>query len=146
MDLDHSQILSFVRTCRTCGATKDVTEFYFSQGRPRGSCKPCVVEANRASLARRTATADGLRRRKAVQRSGDLRYRYQLTPAEYAALVERAGGRCAVCQREASLQVDHCHATGAVRGLLCGPCNKALGLLRDDVASLRAAIAYLSCS
>ena len=39
--------------------------------------------------------------------------------------------------------VDHCHATGKVRGLLCGPCNQALGLVKESVATLKNLIDYL---
>lgn len=42
-----------------------------------------------------------------------------------------------------NLAVDHCHENGHVRGLLCSSCNTAIGLLRDDPAILRSAIAYL---
>jgi hypothetical protein len=41
------------------------------------------------------------------------------------------------------LCVDHCHVTGMIRGLLCNECNGALGYLKDDQASLVAALAYL---
>ena len=41
------------------------------------------------------------------------------------------------------VHADHCHETGAPRGILCGPCNRAIGLLRDDPVRLRAAAAYL---
>lgn len=53
----------------------------------------------------------------------------------WRALYDKQQGRCAVCgQYEPinKLNVDHVHGTKQVRGLLCGHCNKALGLLRDD--------------
>lgn len=62
-------------------------------------------------------------------------------------------GLCAICGGEGftmkechslKLVVDHCHATGKVRGLLCHNCNRALGLLKDSSESLRCAINYLS--
>lgn len=72
-----------------------------------------------------------------------------VSAAEYAFYFDRQQGRCAVCGAEPAarkggrLQVDHCHETGVVRGLLCGLCNKGLGVFRDDVEFLRSAIAYL---
>jgi len=44
------------------------------------------------------------------------------------------------------LVVDHCHEGGQVRGLLCHNCNRALGLLKDDVDTLQKAIDYLGGS
>src|SRR5262245_50008280 len=77
--------------------------------------------------------------------SGELRRRYGLSPAEYAALLAKQGGACAICRKRSKgrLCVDHCHLTGTVRGLLCRKCNTALGYLNDDQASLVAALAYL---
>jgi hypothetical protein len=71
--------------------------------------------------------------------------RYGISPAEYDALLAKQDGACAICRRRSKgrLCVDHCHVTGMIRGLLCNECNGALGYLKDDQASLVAALAYL---
>lgn len=50
---------------------------------------------------------------------------------------------CEACGSTVKLCVDHDHETGAVRGILCGACNMALGLLRDDPEVLRALTKYV---
>lgn len=57
-----------------------------------------------------------------------------MTPDEWMDLYHQQAGACAVCLKvpETTLNVDHCHATGRIRGLLCGECNRALGLLQDS--------------
>lgn len=70
----------------------------------------------------------------------------EFTVEEYADLLELQGGRCAICRRwpgKRRLAVDHCHATGTVRGLLCMRCNAGLGLFRDDFEAMQAAADYL---
>src|SRR5262245_42938009 len=71
--------------------------------------------------------------------------RYGVTLAEYDALLEKQGGLCAICRKHSKrrLCIDHCHLTGTVRGLLCDSCNLGLGSLKEDQASLVAALAYL---
>lgn len=72
------------------------------------------------------------------------RYAYGLTEAGYEALLEFQARRCPICLSEQRpLVVDHDHQTGAVRGLLCGPCNRAIGLLRDSPVVCRLAAEYL---
>jgi len=65
----------------------------------------------------------------------------------YDRLVEEHGEACRICgatpETTKYLCVDHDHETGAVRGLLCEPCNIGLGWFRDDPARLLAAIDYL---
>ena len=48
---------------------------------------------------------------------------------EYTRRLEAQGGGCAICgatPKTRRLHVDHDHRTGAVRGLLCHRCNRAL--------------------
>lgn len=74
---------------------------------------------------------------------------YGITAAMYWAIYKFQGGVCYICRRakgsaRKKLSVDHCHKTGYVRGLLCGPCNRdVLGHLRDDREALIRAVAYL---
>jgi hypothetical protein len=69
---------------------------------------------------------------------------YGLTIQDYRAIHEAQDGRCAVCRNHATrLRIDHRHADGSVRGLLCNECNLGLGLFRDDPLILRRAAAYL---
>lgn len=56
----------------------------------------------------------------------------------------KEGKACEICGARDRLVVDHCHKTGVIRGVLCSNCNTAIGMLRDDVERLRAAIEYLS--
>lgn len=83
-----------------------------------------------------------------------LRERYGLTPERFAGMHAEQNGVCAICRKPprklhrssmkvVCLCVDHNHTTGLVRGLLCDHCNRALGLLGDDLDVLRSAIAYL---
>jgi hypothetical protein len=72
---------------------------------------------------------------------------YGLTGEKYWELYEFQGGVCAICKRAKGIRrrlaVDHDHKTGAVRGLLCGTCNKILGHLRDDPDLAAGIAAYL---
>ena len=135
-----------MRVCRGCGQDKPLIEFYLSEGRPRGRCKACVIEANAASKTRESA--DPVRRaaRQRVVQRAQRKYKYKITQDRYDELVAAQDGRCCICDREAPLQVDHCHVTGDVRFLLCGNCNKGLGLFGDDIERLEAAIRYLQVS
>jgi hypothetical protein len=53
---------------------------------------------------------------------------------------------CEICRRLGQTQLDHDHVTGKFRGWLCGTCNAGLGMLGDDAAGLRRALAYLERS
>lgn len=87
-----------------------------------------------------------------ARRHQQRRRKYGITESDYAALLEAQGGVCAICRRAErevrsaralALSVDHDHATGTIRGLLCKDCNTALGRMADDPARLEAAVRYL---
>jgi len=71
---------------------------------------------------------------------------YELTIPEYEVLKKAANGKCQSCgapEGNKLLQVDHCHSTGAVRGLICGKCNSAAAMAGDNPERLRDLAAYL---
>lgn len=119
-------------TCLTCGGRKPAAEFRKNWAHASGlefHCRICVSHNNRQRL-------------------------FGLTPEEYQAKLAEQGGRCAICgqqertranngMRIKDLAVDHDHATGRVRGLLCANCNKGIGNLGEDVDRLIAAARYL---
>ena len=75
--------------------------------------------------------------------------KYGIEAHEYERLYSLQNGLCAICltrakdSRGRELNVDHCHTTGKVRGLLCSSCNMGIGMLLDDYQNLARAAAYL---
>ena len=68
---------------------------------------------------------------------------YKITEKEFNELHEKASGICMICNKERTLNIDHCHASGNVRGLLCNNCNNGLGRFYDSISILKNAIFYL---
>ena len=79
-------------------------------------------------------------------RDARLKHRYGVTGAEYDALVEAQGGKCAICHQPpganvrahwgGKLCIDHCHETDTIRGLLCNDCNLAVGYAKTEATAL----------
>ena len=74
--------------------------------------------------------------------------KYGLTIENYNALKNQQDNKCMICNTHENelnqrLAVDHCHTTGIVRGLLCGPCNTSLGLLKEDENIMKNMIEYI---
>jgi Autographiviridae endonuclease VII len=83
------------------------------------------------------------------QKYSSLKHKYGITESEFNTLLIQQNGECAICGGGPSskcidLFVDHCHATGKIRGLLCRNCNMALGFLQDSRKLLKKADRYLS--
>lgn len=114
------------KTCNDCGKHRLIKQFTSPQGRV---CKPCQKKKRQANARRK-----------------HLKEEYSITQEEYDQLLAHQNGRCYICdgKRNYNLQVDHCHKTGIVRGLLCKTCNKRLlPAVRDLVSRLQKAIEYL---
>ena len=86
-------------------------------------------------------------RHRDARRRSALKVRYGIDEAAYEAMLSKQSGRCAICAAEPKsgtrLHIDHRHSDGVVRGLLCGLCNRALGLLADDPVRADRLISYL---
>jgi len=116
------------RRCITCNTWKTKDSFFTNKhGSYLPSCKLCMM--------------DRVRQR-----------RYKISKTDYETLLAKQSGRCAICNETASsarnggrsvLSVDHNHANGAVRGLLCDRCNAGLGHSRESAEYLKAASVYL---
>lgn len=107
-------------------------ERYATDAVYREKVKADRVEANRRNPHRK--------------RAGRLKSTYGLTTEAFDEMAGSQNHRCAICRQPKKLVVDHCHATGRVRGLLCQQCNIAVGHMQDDPAIMRAAAHYLDSS
>lgn len=80
-------------------------------------------------------------------RERKFRNRYGITIAEYNLLCASQDFCCAICEEQVifpkTLNVDHDHASGEIRGLLCGSCNRGIGLLKDKKEIVKRAFIYL---
>ncbi|MFD6554575.1 endonuclease VII domain-containing protein [Streptomyces sp. NPDC058398] len=137
--------------CRSCG--EPFRAVWSGLGtQPR--CAACTARIATESQGRKNAArrVEVNPSRRQVNLRDLLKKLYGLTLDEYAAMLARQDGRCAICgsppdpdgvKAASRLHVDHDHATGAVRELLCNRCNMGVGYFRDDPDLLRAAAEYI---
>jgi Recombination endonuclease VII len=117
--------------CSRCDTTHPLTAFYADRHSADGYrvyCKPCYRHIRHAS--------------RDVRRAAELRRKFGLTPEAYDTMLAAQHFRCAICQTvwrggSRRFHVDHDHATGTIRGLLCGRCNTVLGALHEDPKEIR---------
>lgn len=127
-----SGIEAATKTCAKCKVEKPVAEFHKQGARGRHSyCKPCFNGRPR----KRTPSPN--------KRGHNFKARYGITTLEADAMLASQGGVCAICGEEPKRPVvDHDHATGAVRGILCHGCNIKLPAV-ENPKFLRSALEYL---
>jgi hypothetical protein len=160
------------KVCSRCGEEKSEDDFYRDSTRKDGrypACRSCAATAKKVSNDRlRESDPEEWGRRQRqykdryaarhAHRLPRLRYhqrirrQHGLSREDYQSMLEQQGGSCAICGSIEPggngdvLYVDHCHETGAVRGLLCNKCNVGLGMFNDDLDRMLKASAYLEAT
>ena len=130
------------RECRRCLEVKLPSAFRDDWS--KFVCRRCYSEIGN-EWSRENAEASARHKR-----NWHLLNRFGITIDEAETILDDQGGVCAICEEEIedprgfSPHVDHDHATGEVRGVLCFHCNAGLGQFKDDPERLRAAIVYLN--
>ena len=66
-----------------------------------------------------------------MSRASYLLKKYGITERDYAEILSKQEGCCAVCGKhnskfKAKLAIDHEHSSGEIRGLLCAYCNRRI--------------------
>ena len=150
MELDDqistAHLLLETRVCRVCKKEKNLLdEYYLSRKDPTKKssysyeCKTCTVKR----------TVEYNRENSTSVKSQYLKRNYGLTFEEFEAMLSDQDNCCAICKstkplgRHKRFNVDHHNKTGNVRGLLCSNCNTALGLVNDNIHTLKSMRQYL---
>lgn len=138
-----------MKACSKCGKLKPESEFYnriLSKDGLNPACKTCVKrDANQRSKRKRSYDVALLAD---FRKNSNLQKHYGISLGDYENQLTDQSGGCAICGRgpeafQRAFAVDHDHATGKVRGILCPDCNRGLGGFHDDVDLMAKAIEYL---
>lgn len=140
-----------MKTCSVCRLSLPSDSYWKRNKSPDGLCVQCK-ECMRSRRSERDWQKEKLSQIKKhgqekfyeMRRQTILKHRYGMTYEDLRKMESDQEGRCLACMRKPDkLHVDHCHESGEVRGLLCGPCNRALGLLKEDVDTMLRLAEYI---
>lgn len=150
------------KPCSDCKVVLPLARFHKNPKMGDGRlnrCKRCASDADKAK--RSSGEGDAIRRadrdryaKKSHEerRNSALISKFGITLGEYDEMYRKQAGLCGICRQPESalirgivvaLAVDHCHATGKIRGLLCSNCNNGLGRFSDNPTSLRSAAEWV---
>ena len=149
------------KICSACKQALPLSNFGRSSGYRdgrRGQCNRCRSrkgsERYRNDALVRERAREARSKNSARYRDADTwRHRikkYGIDERAFYLLLEKQGGRCAICGTcdpggpFGVFCVDHCHKTGAIRGILCSRCNVAIAALGDSLEGLQRAVDYLA--
>lgn len=139
------------KQCNACGKRKSFAEFWVDVHSPDGVCQKCAECLLERKYKRINKDPE---KHKHMSRNARLKNKYGVDIEWYTAKLKEQSGKCAICGVSENLKVgigsiesfhvDHDHETGVIRGLLCGSCNRAIGLLGDSSATANNAAIYLA--
>ena len=150
----HMTILPGFKTCSHCKEILSIEKFYRrSRGGARADCISCCLLRNKnyyiknkkeLALKNKTYTLEN----KEKIKSAKMRRKFGIAIEEKILLFAKQGNKCAICGCTENnvgrdWDIDHCHKTGKIRGILCSNCNRGLGLFQDNLENLRQACKYL---
>jgi hypothetical protein len=125
------------KLCRGCNRTLPIDSFSIRTERKNGRrprCKECANKAFGAWSEQNPGRS----------RKSNLKQKYGMTEQTYFATLASQNGKCGICEATESgrkdtpwLLVDHSHTTNKVRGLLCQPCNIAVGMIETNNIDLK---------
>lgn len=153
-----------MKTCSKCGIEQPLSEYHYKRGKTQNRCKACRSEYQKAHYlanrererAIRKAWYEDNKSRVSIKGKADRSAnpekfklgrrlkKYGLTKGEYLEKIAIQNNKCEICDKPftETPYIDHCHDSGALRGLLCSSCNTGFGLLKEDVAIFERCIAY----
>ena len=141
------------KQCTKCNQVKLLTEFHKVNGKSekrRSICKLCHNKIYRDNYRKNPEKykeyTNSKPYRPELKRKANLKT-FGLTIQQYEEMLQQQNGVCAICLETCTsgkrLAVDHCHATGKVRQLLCRRCNQSMGKFNDDPILLQKVVDYL---
>lgn len=148
------------KACSVCLEVKEPTEYFKDKANFDGlghMCKKCktlkTYEWREKNKEHYNKTQRDYQKKAYTpeQRYGhEIKRRYGCSLERYNEMLVAQEGSCAICKelhnpaiKQGRLYVDHCHATGEIRQLLCGSCNSMLGYAKDDTRVMLEAVAYV---
>jgi len=145
-----------LKKCNRCELFKSMDRFYARLDK-ENRCKECVSQLRKIAYAKDPMKVINRVRRDRIAnpekiRGTKLKQTYGLDLVKWNELYKRQKGVCAICKRPetmvwrgkiVNLAVDHNHETLEVRGLLCTKCNRALGLMDENLTNIQSMIEYI---
>lgn len=133
-----------MKVCNTCNNLKSLKEFYYHKCNTDKLTKKC-----KSCLSQYYKDRNKDPKIKNRKNNYELKKYYNITLDQYREMLINQKNCCKICDRHESLfkyelAVDHCHKTSKIRGLLCQPCNTAIGLFKDNVNIINKAMRYLN--
>jgi hypothetical protein len=143
------------KTCLHCKKVKPLDAFAYANRSTEPDrraiicreCGPSLTPKQRETYIVANWRAKNLERSRQNTFRSQLKREYGLSQEQYDSMLLERESKCDICQtiitEPRKLNIDHCHKTGKVRGILCRRCNNGIAQMLDNPENLRRAAEYL---